>query len=596
MGSELASDPGLVQEFLSEAEELLQGMDEDMIALEASPHDSELLNRVFRALHTIKGTAGFLELNSVVRLSHSAEELLNLMRKKEATLNPKITDVLLRARDQLGKMLADIRSHAQREYDLEPIIAELQQAGRPVTRKLGDILLADGVVDAETLNSALEQQAAAPEGERRRLGDVLIEQGAASAEQISDALSRQKQVKETANTMRVEVSKLDDLVDLMGELVLERNRLLQINHDLNAQRLTAAQCAAALNDATGRLSFITEELQAAGLRTRMVPIDAVFRKFPRLVRDVARAHGKEVELLIRGQETELDKNMVENINDPLVHLVRNALDHGIESPDLRLAAGKPRQGSIRLEARQEGDQIQVMVSDDGAGIDVDRVSRKAVEKGFISQKQVGELSAPQILDLIFRPGFTTKENVTELSGRGVGMDVVRSNLKKLNGTIEIENHPGRGVTVLLRVPLTLATLPVLLVQVANETYALPLRSVVHTLRVDPHDLHLVEGQELLRLHHGSLPLLRLRHLVGLSERSTARLQHAVILAAAERKFALLVDRLLGEESTVMKPLGNYLRQCGSITGATISGDGRIRLVLNPAGLAGIAEARIAEPA
>ncbi|HZU42257.1 MAG TPA: chemotaxis protein CheA [Terriglobales bacterium] len=596
MSSELASDPALVQEFLSEADELLQGLDEDMIALEASPHDAELLNRVFRALHTIKGTAGFLEFDSVVRLAHSAEELLNVLRKREIAITPRVTDVLLRARDQLGKMLADIREKKRQDYQLEPIVAELQQACQPVTRKLGDILLADGVVDAKTLNTALEQQAAAPEGQRRKLGDVLIEQGAASAEQISDALARQKQVGETSNTMRVDVRKLDDLVDLMGELVLERNRLLQVNQDVSENRLTAEQCRLSLSDATSRLSFITEELQAAGLRTRMVPIDAVFRKFPRLVRDVARTHGKEVELLIRGQETELDKNMVENVNDPLVHLVRNALDHGIELPDVRLAAGKPRQGTIRLEARQEGDQIQVTVSDDGAGIDVERVSRKAVEKGIVSEDQVRALSTQQILDFIFRPGFTTKDTVSELSGRGVGMDVVRSNLKKLNGTIEIENHPGQGVTVLLRVPLTLATLPVLLVQVGNETYALPLRSVVHTLRVDARDIHLVQRQEILRMEGGTLPLLRLRTLVAVPGSDSGGAQHAVILAAAERRFALIVDRLLGEESTVMKPLGSYLRQCGSVTGATISGDGRIRLVLNPAGLAGIAETRIAEQA
>jgi two-component system, chemotaxis family, sensor kinase CheA len=260
-----------------------------------------------------------------------------------------------------------------------------------------------------------------------------------------------------------------------------------------------------------------------------------------------------------------------------------------------VAAGKPRQGTIRLEARQEGDQIQVTVSDDGAGIDVERVSRKAVEKGIVSAEQVRGMSTQQILDFIFRPGFTTKETVSELSGRGVGMDVVKSNLKKLNGTIEIENHPGQGVTVLLRVPLTLAILPVLLVQVGGENYALPLRSVVHTLRVHPRDIHCIEGQEVLRLDEETLPLLRLRKLLAVGRGESAGVQHAVILAAAERKFALIVDRLVGEESTVMKPLGNYLRQCGSVTGATISGDGRVRLVLNPAGLAGIADTRIVEP-
>jgi len=598
VSSELAKDPALLQEFLTESEELLQGMDEDLIALEASPKDSELLNRAFRALHTIKGTAGFLEFDAIVRLSHSAEEVLNSVRKGEAPLTHSMTDVLLRARDQLGKIITDIRRNETREYSLDNLIAELESVRRPgaVTPKLGDILLQQGMVDAVTLESALQEQAADPAGHRRKLGDVLIQQGAVSAQQISNALGRQKQLAEPANTMRVDVRKLDALVNLIGELVLERNRLLQISHDCGTRRLTAEALGSVLNEATVRLSYLTEQLQTAGLKTRMVPIEAVFRKFPRLVRDVARAHGKEVELLMQGQDTELDKNMVEQINDPLVHLVRNALDHGIETPDRRQAAGKARRGTIRLEARQEGDQILVTVGDDGAGIDIERVSRKAVEKGLVTSDQLRGMSSRQVLEFIFAPGFTTAEQVSDLSGRGVGMDVVRSNLKLLNGTIDIENYPGSGVNVLLKVPLTLAMLPVLLVQAGEENYALPLRSVVHTLRVDSGDIYVLGGKEILRLQHETLPLLRLRTLLGVKQLRSPGVQHAVIIAAAEKKFGLLVDRLLGQESTVMKPLGSYLRQCGGVTGAAIGGDGQVRLVLNPAALAGIAEARIAEPA
>lgn len=598
MSEELARDPALVQEFLTEAEELLQGLDEDMIALEASPNDRELLNRVFRAMHTIKGTAGFLEFGFVVRLSHSMEEVLNVLRKGEAGLNHRITDALLRARDQLGKMLNDIRQNARAEYDLDGLVKELEAVAKPPagTPMLGDILLAAGVVDASTLHSALKQQAADPAGQRRKLGDLLVQQGVVSEDQISDALVRQKQLADSADTMRVEVRKLDGLVDLVGELVLQRNRLVQISRDVSAQRLSPEELEMALSQATARLSYITENLQAAGLKTRMVPIEAVFRKFPRLVRDVARAHGKEVELIIRGQEAELDKNMVENVNDPLVHLVRNALDHGIETPEVRLAAGKPRQGTIRLEARQEGDQMLVTVSDDGAGIDIDRVAQKAVEKQLVAPEHLKELTAQQILEFIFIPGFTTAAKVTDLSGRGVGMDVVRSKLKKLNGTIEIENHPGQGVTVMMKIPLTLAILPALLVEAGGEKYALPLRAVVHTLRVAPGDIHAIESGEALRLPNETLPLLRLGKLLHATAFGDSGLRYAVVLAVAEKKFALLVDRLLGQESTVMKPLGAYLKQCGGVTGASIGGDGTVRLVLNPAGLAGIAEARIAEPA
>ena len=598
MSSELARDPALLQEFFAESEELLQGMDEDLIALEASPKDAELLNRAFRALHTIKGTAGFLEFDAIVRLSHGAEEVLNTVRKGEVALTHVVADVLLRARDQLGKMIADLRCNDKHEYPLAALLAELEAVRCPTAAapKLGDILLEQGMVDSATLESALQQQAADPAGRRRKLGDVLIQQGAVSAEQISHALVRQKQLAESANTMRVDVRKLDELVNLVGELVLERNRLVQISQQCSARRLSGDELETALGEATARLSFITEELQVAGLKTRMVPIDAVFRKFPRLVRDVARAHGKEVELVMQGQDTELDKNMVEHVNDPLVHLVRNALDHGIETPETREAAGKPRQGTIRLEARQEGDQVLVTVGDDGAGINLEKVGRKAVEKGMVTPDQLRGMNPHQVVEFIFAPGFTTAEKVSDLSGRGVGMDVVRSNLKKLNGTIDIENHPGLGLNVRLKVPLTLAMLPVLLVQAGGENYALPLRSVVHTLRLIDGDIHVLEGKEILRLQKETVPLLRLGALLGIDEGRSAKIQHAVVIAAAEKKFALVVERLLGQESTVLKPLGNYLRQCGGITAAAIGGDGQVRLVLNPAALAGLAEERIAQPA
>jgi two-component system chemotaxis sensor kinase CheA len=385
--------------------------------------------------------------------------------------------------------------------------------------------------------------------------------------------------------MRVDVRKLDELINLVGELVLERNRLVRITSDLSLGRLTGEDLYAALSRNSARLSFITEELQTAGLKTRMVPIDAVFRKFPRLVRDVAHSLLKEVELQVTGQDTELDKTMVELIGDPLVHLVRNSLDHGLELPDIRAAAGKPRLGTIHLEAQQEGDHIVITVSDDGAGIDPERVLRKALERGLVTAERARTLTPREILDFIFLPGFSTVEKTTDLSGRGVGMDVVRSNLKRMNGTIELDSRIGQGTTIHLRLPLTLAILPVLLVQVADEIYGLPLRSVVETTQVQDDELHQVEGLEVLRLRGKTLPLLRLGHMFATKVLVDDNIgQKVVILAIGDKQIALLVDQLIGQESTVIKPLGSYLHNCPSIAGATISGDGRVRLVLDPAGL------------
>jgi two-component system chemotaxis sensor kinase CheA len=426
---------------------------------------------------------------------------------------------------------------------------------------------------------------------------MLVEKGLASPLEVGEALVRQKEIAQprfAVPTMRVESAKLDDLIDLIGELVLERNRLLQISRSAALGGTAIGELSSSLGESAARLSSITEELQSAGLKTRMVPIETVFRKFPRMVRDVSASLKKEVDLVLLGEDTELDKTMVELIGDPLIHLVRNSLDHAIEMPEVREKAGKPRRGTLRLEARQEGDQIAISIFDDGAGMDPERIGRKAVEKGLVTAERLRALSTREILDFIFLPGFSTVEKTTELSGRGVGMDVVRANLNRLNGAVEIDSHLGKGTTVKLRLPLTLAILPVLLVQVADEIYALPLRSVLETAQTNPKHLHLVEGSEVLCLRGETLPLLRLDQLFPArsdlnamtSEKSdeVGQSQKVVVLGVAEKRIALLVDSLLGQESTVIKPLGSYLHRCSSLAGATIGGDGRVRLVLDPAGL------------
>jgi two-component system chemotaxis sensor kinase CheA len=588
--NDFLKDPAMIQEFLTESEELLQGMDQDMISLESAPDDAELLNRIFRALHTIKGTSGFLNFEAIVRLGHRAEDVLNLLRRGELRLTRRITDVLLAARDQLGEMLGDIREGGLKTYDLDPLLEELeaaQKSERPPPR-LGDILVAEGIIERQVLESVLKEQAASPQGPR--LGELLVQKGLASTADVGNALASQNAgtAKESGSTngqtVRVDSAKLDELINLIGELVLERNRLNQLTRDLTTGRMAADALHPAFSQSAARLSFVTEELQTACLKTRMVPIDMVFRKFPRLVRDVAGSLQKEVELQVKGQDTEIDKTMVELLGDPLVHLVRNSLDHGLETPQVRESHGKPRKGTIRLEARQEGDQIVISISDDGAGIDPERVLRKAVEKGWVTAERGRQLTVREVLDFIFLPGFSTVEKVSNLSGRGVGMDVVRSNLKRMNGSIKLESNVGKGTTVLLQLPLTLAILQVLLVQVAEEIYALPLRSVLETSRVRRDEVHLVEGTEVLRLRSETLPLLRLRKMFSTQAADASAAENVVVLAIGEKRIALLVDRLIGQESTVIKPLGSYLHNCASIAGATVGGDGRVRLVLDPAGL------------
>lgn len=569
MDNEFAQDAALIKEFLVESEELLQGMDQDMVALESSPKNEDLLNRIFRALHTIKGTSGFLGFDPVVRLGHRAEDVLNTLRRGESTLTRRVMDCLLATRDQLGKMLADIRAGGLQQYEIDGLLAELELAQRSSENIAGQ----GSLPSAEAVETIAE-------------GPAENSNCAPTATPAPDHPPAQpaSAPPDAPRTMRVDVHKLDDLIDLIGELVLERNRLMQLSRDLNLARVSAADFSAALNLSTSRLSFITEELQVAGLRTRMVPIETVFKKFPRLVRDVAHLLKKDVALAVHGEDTELDKTMVELISDPLIHLVRNSLDHGLEMPEARIAAGKQRAGTIRLEARQEGDQIVIIIADDGAGMDPERIARKAIEKGLVTSERVRCMSEKEIFEFIFLPGFSTAEQVNDLSGRGVGMDVVRCNLKKLNGTVDISSQFGAGTTIQLRLPLTLAILPLLLVEVADEVYGLPLRSVIETARIRREEVHWVEGSEVLRLRGQTLPLLRLRQMFDTPATGSQTGDKVVVLGIGERKIAVLVDHLLGQESTVIKPLGAFLHRSANLAGATISGDGRVRLVLDPAGL------------
>jgi two-component system chemotaxis sensor kinase CheA len=607
MNNVLAQDPELLKDFLAECEELLQRADQDLVALEASGANgsseyTDLVNRIFRVFHTIKGTSGFMGLDQIVDLTHHAEDVLNILRQRttppaQATMRETM-DVLLAALDQLARMIAAVREGAPPvsapEHLIRKIVAlrdELEQESdqespgqeRP---RLGEIMVVEQVISRTELNESLAEAA----WDGRKLGEVLVDKKLASAAQVEEALGRQaSKPKETAQTIRVDTTKLDDLLNLVGELVLERNRLVRLNTGLRNGEFNSEQFnerfAEALSESSSRLSSITEELQSASLRTRMVPIDAAFRRFPRLVRDIARALGKEVELIVNGEDTELDKNVVEQIGDPLLHLMRNALDHGIESPAKREAAGKPRKGCIFLEAQQEGDHIVVSVTDDGAGMDPQKLGRKALDKGLITPERLALMSEQEMLNLIFLPGFSTAEKITDLSGRGVGMDVVRANLERINGVVELESVAGEGSLVRLKLPLTLAIMPVLLVGVSGETYALPLRSVQEIVSIPRTETHKVGGVEVFRLRDRVIPLQYLSRMFQATGNAEPKANLTiVVLGSAEKRTGIVVETLLGQEETVVKPLGPYLGHVRGVSGATISGDGRVRLILDPAAL------------
>jgi two-component system chemotaxis sensor kinase CheA len=615
MNDELANDPTLIQEFVNEAQEGLQHLDEDLLSLERAPNAREMLDRIFRAVHTIKGTAGFLGFEQLVRVSHAAEDVLNSLRKGESIVTSATVDALLASFDRLRIMVDDIGRNAIVEYPLEELVARLrgllpaaneavstavppesrpqlepnaatEECGAaPGREPAGGDCAPPALVDQppETLPAADEPAPAVPPPPEVRpeaaepAAPLLEVRSSASAEAATAAV-----IQRTTN-MRVEVSKLDELINLVGELVLQRNRLSELNRQHSDGRLAGSDFDDALGDAIARLSFVADQLQSASLRTRMIPIDNVFRRFPRVVRDLANQLGKEVSLEIRGQDTELDKTVVEEMADPLVHLVRNSLDHGLEMPAVREAKGKPRVGTVTLEAAQKGDHIVVTVSDDGGGIDPEKIGRKAVERGLVGADRLRTISKHDIMDFIFLPGFSTAEKVNNLSGRGVGLDVVRTNLKKLNGSVTVESHLGLGTVFTLQLPLTLAVIPVLLVRIGLETYALPLRSVVETVHVRRRDVHDMDGTEILHVGERILPFCRLERLFGLPGKESD-LMRVVILGIGEQRMALAVDQFLGQEQTVIKSLGSCLRHVPGIAGATISGDGHVRLIVDPAGL------------
>jgi two-component system chemotaxis sensor kinase CheA len=579
----------IVREFLVESNEGLDQMDRDLVELEKRPDSADLLASIFRAIHTIKGTSGVLGFQRLEALAHVGENLLSRLRDGKLRLNPTITTVLLGMLDAVRARLADIeKTGVEQERDDSQVIAAvsafLQSAEAGEANKkdeeplIGELLVQSGVTRS-AVTEALRQQR---EGDGRRLGEILISQGAAKPEAVLDALNKQGEGHSVtaSSNIRVDVGLLDKVMNLVGELVLARNQVLQFAPTEKDQSfLSTAQ----------RLNLITTELQEAVMKTRMQPIGNVWNKFPRLVRDVAAACGKQVRIQLEGSDTELDKTILESIKDPLTHVVRNSIDHGIEPPEVREAAGKPREGTLLLRSFHEGGQVNIEISDDGSGIDLARVKQKAAAKGLITLDQAARMNEREVANLIFLPGLSTAEKVTNVSGRGVGMDVVKTNVEKIGGTVDVHTVQGQGTTLKIKIPLTLAIIPALVVTSGGERFAIPQISLVELVRLEGHEaergIEDIQGAPVYRLRGNLLPLVYLNRVLSLACAKCSTTVNIVVLHADGRQFGLVVDHINDTEEIVVKPLGKHLKGVCCFAGATIMGDGQVALILDVLGLA-----------
>lgn len=599
------------EDFLIEAFELIEQMDQDLIELENTPEDLELLNSIFRVAHTVKGSSSFLNFDILTELTHNMEDVLNKARKAELLITSDIMDVVLESVDMMKALLESIKDSGSDECDIE--IDEICKrfgviSSGEVEAVVEEVAKVEEVVDKEPeedidLTSLSDEEV---EDEiQRLLNQKLEEKNAKKAKKIeespkSEVVSKKsitpeskktekKQPTTPEQTIRVEVSRLDNLMNLIGELVLGKNRLLKIYDDVE-ERYEGEKFLEELNQVVSSVSMVTTDLQIAVMKTRMLPVAKVFNKFPRLVRDLSRELDKDIELVMKGEETELDKSIVEVIGDPLVHMIRNSCDHGIESKEVRAEHRKNATGHVELKAYNEGNQIVIEIKDDGAGMDPDFLKMKALDKSIVTEKEIENMSDKEAFGLIFKPGFSTAAKVTGVSGRGVGMDVVKTNLEKLNGVIDIDSELGVGSTFKLKIPLTLAIMQALLVAAQEEYFAIPLSSVLETVRISMDEIYTIEGKNVLKLRNEILSLVRLSDMYGVESVLESESQvYVVVIGIAESKLGIIVDGLVGQEEVVIKSMGDYLQGIEGIAGATIRGDGGVTLITDVSAMMDLAK-------
>lgn len=636
------SDPEMqeiFEGFLVETNELLENISQDLMTIENEPDNMDLLNQIFRSFHTIKGTSSFMGFSEISTITHEAEDLLNKLRRSELVISIEITDVLLEVHDWIERLIERIISDNKAPFDYSETISKIIRirdgkdvevksptvSAAPITEKsTNSSKISTSALDAVLSNKEIIQ------GHGDFSDDELAMLQAAFAEvNLGFASENNKQNQSTTNsettnvvektkvveseipknehlgtpvlehkeenknlaanvpkaqqeTIRIDVSRLEILMDLSGELVLGRNRLAQITEQLSHE-IENKEKVRDLVETTAQVDFVTSEIQSAVMRMRMVQIGKLYQKAPRIVRDLAKEFGKHINLVVKGEETEIDRGIIEELNDPLVHMIRNSCDHGIESQEIRKANGKNPSGTITLDAEQEGNHIVLRISDDGAGMDPEKLKNKALEKGVITAEQAAQMTQREAFQLIFMPGFSTAVKVSSVSGRGVGMDVVRTNIQKLKGLIEIESELGKGSTFVIKLPLTLAIIQGLLVKVQNETYAIPLTSVDEVVSIDDVQVQTVNQQEVIRIRQEVYPLMRLDQAVKLKNTiPDLKNRYAVVVGIGMQRVGMVVDELLGQQEIVIKSLGEYLGNIHGIAGSTILGDGRVIMIVDVA--------------
>ncbi len=632
----------IFEAFIVESTELLENLSQDLMLIEETPEDEELLNRIFRAFHTIKGTSSFMGFEKIATLTHHAEDILNKLRRFELKANQQIIDVLLEVYDYLmlmiqrvknGEDISDVEYSATVEKinilksggTLETFSAQVlasaseessgtEKVGSKVEQVLNlapDILSKPGDFtpeELELINAAFEEvnKSVMSEAKSFKMGslekledsnaNVAVTTGKEETvfetkqpvevvEQVSKAKEKE-QVKSvsssisSAETIRIDVSRVENLMNLSGELVLGRNRLEQITRNLLSGELTKENLKE-LEETTSQIDFITSEIQASVMRMRMIPIGKLFQKAPRIIRDLAKQFGKKIQLIMEGEDTEIDKGIIDELSDPLVHMLRNACDHGIETPEERVKLGKPEVGTVYLGAEQEGNNIVIRISDDGKGMDPEKLKTKAIEKGLITTEEAERMTDKEAFQLIFAPGFSTAQVISNVSGRGVGMDVVRTNILKLKGMIDIESEKGIGTTFIIKLPLTLAIIQGLLVRVHSEIYAIPLASVLEVVDCDITRVNTINKKEVIRIRQDILPLIRLSRVLdvnGVGE--SLEDKYVVVVGIGEFRVGLVVDELLGQQEIVIKSLGDFLGHIKGIAGVTILGDGSVVIIID----------------
>ena len=586
------SDVSLATDFITEGLEYIDEIEVNILNLEQNPENMDCINAIFRPFHSIKGVAGFLNLEKIRDLAHNLENLLDRARSSELRVTPPLIDVILDGADALKALILRVKDEIEGQpstplkIDLAALVQRIKvvekgEEGTPSKKKLGEILISDGVIVQDDVDVALKTAQNPPP---KKIGEVLIEEGKVTTKQVSQALRKQTEQSAEASTLRVDTRKLDDLIDMVGEMVITQSMIQQdLSRQVNVDKILVRDIA--------QFSRITSSLQRTSMSLRMIPIRQTFQRMSRLIRDLAKNAGKIVNIEMVGEETEIDRNMVDEIYNPLVHMVRNAVDHGLEAPEDRIKTGKSEKGLISLRAYHRGGNIVIEISDDGRGLNRQKILDKALKKGLITNTD--DVSEQDIYKMILLPGLSTAEKITDVSGRGVGMDVVKQAVEKLRGKMDIESTQGKGTTFITRFPLTLAIIDGMMVKVGQEVYIIPTMAIRQTLRPSREHYNVVVNKgETINVMGQLLALVRLCDLFGVKSESKNPWEAIVVVVESDNRVkCLLVDEVIGKAEVVIKSLGSGLKHVKGVSGGAIMGDGRIGLILDPEGLFELSEGK-----